>query len=164
MMRNRSGLIIFLFVLLIIIIMAQNGSLSRMFGGTGNGTPGFFVQPAETNRPLIFSTTAPNSGLILPTAYYPTAYIAPVYSPTYTPGYSGNVNNNNNVNAAPPVGIVSASGQCIVPNGWQPYTIQAGETLALIAQLYNLTSDQLAAANCMSNPDLIYEGQVIAVP
>jgi hypothetical protein len=161
-MRNRSGLIIFLFVVLIIVIMTQNGSLRRLFNG--DGSSGFSIQPSVTNRPLVFNTAVPNSGYIIPTAYIPTAYIAPVYAPTLTPVFSGNVNNNSAISTAPPVGVVSATGQCIVPNGWQPYTIQAGETLALIAQVYNLTVEQIAAANCMSNPDLIYEGQIIAVP
>jgi LysM repeat protein len=52
----------------------------------------------------------------------------------------------------------------VVPNGWVAYTIQSGETLALIAQRYNLTVQQLASANCMDNPDLIFADQVIAVP
>jgi LysM repeat protein len=51
-----------------------------------------------------------------------------------------------------------------VPNGWVAYTVQAGDTLAAIAASYNLTVDQLAAANCLQDPDLIYEGQVLAVP
>jgi hypothetical protein len=163
-MRNRSGLILFLIAVLIIVIMAQNGSLNRLFGGAGSGSSGFFIEPAPTTRPLIFNTAVPNSNYIMPTAYLPTAYIAPVYAPTLTPRFSGNVNTGSTGATPPPVGVVSATGQCIVPNGWRPYTIQAGETLAVIAQLYNLTADQIAAANCMTNPDLIYEGQIIAVP
>ncbi len=43
------------------------------------------------------------------------------------------------------------------------HTIQRGETLASIASQYGLTSDQLAAQNNISNPNLIYAGQQLIV-
>lgn len=45
------------------------------------------------------------------------------------------------------------------------YTVQSGDTLFLIARRFGLTLDAVIAANPgIRNPDLIYPGQVIAVP
>lgn len=44
------------------------------------------------------------------------------------------------------------------------YTVQKGDTLSAIAPKYNTTWQALAAANGISNPNLIYEGQVLRVP
>ena len=51
-----------------------------------------------------------------------------------------------------------------IQGSYPAYTVQAGETLAVIAQRYSLTVEQMAAANCVQNPDLIYEDQTLAVP
>ena len=160
-MRRRATLTLVLFLILLLIILAQNGALNNLFVGLSNVTPIFYgptAAPFATGRPLSFSTLPPSSG-VLPAPLGPTAYLPPAYAPTY-PAAQGQ--SQPTVNGAP-VGVV-ANGQCIVPNGWVPYTIQEGDTLAIIAGNYNLTVDQLAAANCLTNPDLIYAGQVIAVP
>ncbi len=44
------------------------------------------------------------------------------------------------------------------------YTVQRGDTLSRIAVRYNTTVAQLAALNNISNPNLIYGGQVLKVP
>jgi spore coat assembly protein SafA len=45
------------------------------------------------------------------------------------------------------------------------YTVQPGDTMFLIAQKFGLDLDALIAANRqITNPDLIYPGQVINVP
>jgi LysM repeat protein len=44
------------------------------------------------------------------------------------------------------------------------YTVQANDALAKIAQMYNTTIQELAAANCLSNPDIIRVGQELRVP
>ncbi len=148
-MRDRSALVLFILIILLIFILAQNGMLGSLFSGTGfvAGTP---VPAIPTVPPLFYATTVP----VLPPAYAPTAYGAPTYPPaSYATPIPGGVS-----------GGVSQNGQCIVPNGWVAYTVQSGDTLAAIAANYNLTVDQLARANCLQNPDLIYEGEVIAVP
>jgi hypothetical protein len=165
-MRSRASLVLFLFFILLIIVLAQNGSLNGLVSGVVNSTPNFYsitARPFATTGAPIYATVAPGNS-IMPTAYLPTSYLPPAYAPTY-PGAVSQPQQPLNVTAAAPVaGVRDANGQCIVPNGWIPYTIQSGETLAGIAQSYNLTVDQLAAANCLDNPDLIYEGQVLAVP
>lgn len=46
----------------------------------------------------------------------------------------------------------------------QPYTVQAGETLSEIAKAFNVDADTLLALNGLTDPDAIYEGQVLLVP
>jgi LysM repeat protein len=44
------------------------------------------------------------------------------------------------------------------------YTVQRGDILARIAQRYGVTVSQIAFANNISNPSLIYAGQVLVIP
>lgn len=44
------------------------------------------------------------------------------------------------------------------------YTVKQGDTLSAIARKYNTTYQVLAAYNGISNPNLIYPGQVIRIP
>lgn len=44
------------------------------------------------------------------------------------------------------------------------YTVQSGDTLSVIASDYGTTVDALVSANNISNPNLIYVGQVIEIP
>lgn len=44
------------------------------------------------------------------------------------------------------------------------HTVQPGETLFSIARRYGLTVEQVAAANGITNPALIYAGQVLVIP
>ncbi len=44
------------------------------------------------------------------------------------------------------------------------YTVRAGDTLFRIAQRFSLTTAQLAAANGITNPNLIYAGQTLTIP
>src|SRR5688572_3818337 len=44
------------------------------------------------------------------------------------------------------------------------HVVQAGETLFSIARRYGLTVEQVAAANGITNPGLIYIGQVLTIP
>jgi LysM repeat protein len=46
----------------------------------------------------------------------------------------------------------------------QIHVVARGETLAAIATLYGLTVQQIAAANGIANPDLIYVGQRLVIP
>lgn len=47
---------------------------------------------------------------------------------------------------------------------WVEYTVKSGDTLSSIANKYNTTVDILVEKNNISNPNLIYKGQVILVP
>jgi len=57
------------------------------------------------------------------------------------------------------------------PNASQPidanpveHTVQAGETLSLIAQRYNLTLESIMATNAIPNPNILSVGQVLTLP
>ncbi|HLY27026.1 MAG TPA: LysM peptidoglycan-binding domain-containing protein [Aggregatilineales bacterium] len=161
-MRSRAITVLLLIGLFLLVILAQTGSLSNVFSALSLTTAiptDINGRPVVTARPIIFSTAVPPGVTIYPTYYVPTT-VYPVYAPTY-PGQPAPVGQPTTV---PSGGIVSPDGQCIVPNGWVQYTIQSGDTIAAIASSYGLSVQTLAAANCMQNPDLIYPGQVLAVP
>ena len=147
-MRSRTRLMVFILIVVVVFVLAQNGMLGSLFGAT----------PFPLGRPLVFVTASGNQVLApsnLPTSYAPAyASQAPPQQPI-VPGVTQTL---------VPSGVAASGGQCIVPSGWVAYTVQAGETLAVIAQRYNLTAEQMAASNCLPNPDLIYEAQVLAVP
>lgn len=46
----------------------------------------------------------------------------------------------------------------------QTYVVQAGDSLLSIARRFGVTTKDLQAANNLSNPDLIYPGQVLVIP
>ena len=48
--------------------------------------------------------------------------------------------------------------------GTSSYIVKNGDTLSAIARIYNTTYQVLAEYNGISNPDLIYPGQVINIP
>jgi len=52
---------------------------------------------------------------------------------------------------------------CPLPADWQRYIVGPFDTLALIAQRFNLSSDELARANCLAQPSVTV-GQAIYVP
>lgn len=164
-MRNRGSIIPVIVIILFVIALAQNGVLGNLLTSlTASLSTGLSNQntfgptPLPPGQPLV---SFPSSGkqVLLPSD------MPAVYAPTYPPQAQPQSPVLAGEAQTPvPVGIVGASGQCVVPSGWVAYTIQAGETLAVIAQRYNLTAEQIAAANCLQNPDLIYEAQELAVP
>lgn len=70
------------------------------------------------------------------------------------------------VNAAPPVGIVTTTQPpttTSLPNS-QTYTVDSGDTLSGIARRYSTTVSMLLALNAFPNPDALAVGQRIVVP
>lgn len=53
---------------------------------------------------------------------------------------------------------------CFPRNDWPIYTVVRGDTLGSIARRVGSTTGELAAANCLTNPDLISNGQGLRVP
>lgn len=64
-----------------------------------------------------------------------------------------------------PTAPISATAQPTVAGSCPPtHTVVAGENLFRIALRYNLTLQQLAAANGITNPDSLQVGQVLTIP
>lgn len=53
---------------------------------------------------------------------------------------------------------------CPPPPGWVPYTVEAGDSLGLLAAQTNSSLAELVAANCLTDPNQIYSGQVLYLP
>ncbi|MEM9774910.1 MAG: LysM peptidoglycan-binding domain-containing protein, partial [Chloroflexota bacterium] len=49
-------------------------------------------------------------------------------------------------------------------NEQRTHTVQRGQTLGQIARLYGVTANQIASANQLLNVNLIYVGQILAIP
>jgi len=63
-----------------------------------------------------------------------------------------------------PVGGTTGTGGCTPRADWPTITIGDGDTLSGIAARVGSTVDDLATANCLSNPGAIMSGQTIHVP
>jgi LysM repeat protein len=53
---------------------------------------------------------------------------------------------------------------CTPRTDWPEYTVQSGDTLYSIALRSDSTVDTLQAANCLADPNAIFEGQSLRVP
>ena len=58
----------------------------------------------------------------------------------------------------------TAPPSCTPRTDWPEYTVQAGDTLYSIALRSDSTQATLQAANCLSDPNKIFEGQSLRVP
>ena len=58
----------------------------------------------------------------------------------------------------------TGSGASVSTSSTINYTVQAGDTLSGIAEEYGTTVNTLVALNGISNPNLIYVGQVLKIP
>lgn len=52
----------------------------------------------------------------------------------------------------------------VVPDGWQEYVLQRGDTLYELAQAFNTSTEELITVNCIENEDAIRAGDVLSVP
>lgn len=121
-------------LLLIAALMAAAFACSLSTGGDAVATP----------------TSLPTSFAGLPTATgQPTATSQPTPLPTpfatLTP-------------------LPTSAPSCVIRTDWPTIVVQAGDTLFGIALWTGTTVDQLAQANCLSNPNAIAAGQVLRVP
>ena len=53
---------------------------------------------------------------------------------------------------------------CAVPGNWVQYTIEDGDSLGALAQATGTTIQNIVAANCLTDPDTLFTGQVIYLP
>jgi LysM repeat protein len=125
-------------VLMIVLLVFAVGC------GSDNGTPG----PAQEDAaPDVNATpTVDESPRIGPDAELP---------PTWTPAAT---------NAAATPQTAGEEGPAGGTEGQETYTVQAGDTLAEIAAAFGVTLDALAAANNITNVDVIEVDQVLIIP
>jgi LysM repeat protein len=120
-------------------------------------TPGpDFIAPtaAPTDAAVAALPTEPTAASM--TGEQPSSMVAPL--PTQRAGSSAGGNSRpTETDPTPP--------DCQVNTEWTAvYTVVSGDRLSLIADRYQLTTAQLATANCIDNPDRIRVGQVLIVP
>ncbi len=59
--------------------------------------------------------------------------------------------------------VTDKGGDMVMENSQVTYTVKPGDTLGGIAKMFNTTVAKLAAANNISNPNLIYPGQKLVI-
>ena len=84
------------------------------------------------------------------------------------PGVSGSVDedyHNGPLGSAPPApATTTTTTTAPATSSGQTYTVQAGDTLSAIAARFGTTVDAIAAANDITDPDVIGVGQVLKIP
>ncbi len=108
----------------------------------------------RTNLPTLIPTRPMNLTLT-PGTVIPAGTLAFPVTPTFT--LAGGAQPGT-VNTAP------TRANCVVQANWPVYTVAAGDTLGVIAEVTGATVDQLVQANCLSSTELIFVGQQIRVP
>ena len=53
---------------------------------------------------------------------------------------------------------------CAVPANWIQYTVEDGDSLGALANATQVTVQDLVTANCLSDADTLFTGQVIYLP
>ena len=114
----------------------EQGQLIAAVGSTGY----------STGPHLHFEIHRPNQGAVDPIAYLTGATTLP--SPTSREA----------LNASEPDQEQSSE------MNFQRYKVAAGDTLAQISQVFDLTIDHLATVNGIANPDLIFTGTALRIP
>lgn len=55
-------------------------------------------------------------------------------------------------------------GNCTPPANWVQYTVEVGDSLGALAEATGTTLQNLITANCLTDPDTLFTGQVIYLP
>ncbi|HLA44035.1 MAG TPA: LysM peptidoglycan-binding domain-containing protein, partial [Aggregatilineales bacterium] len=102
----------------------------------------------------------------------PTAALIPTSSPGLSPTINLTASPISQLNATPTQSVFTQPTSAAPPTvtnctprtDWQIYTVQAGDTLGVIADSVGSNVQALTAGNCLANPDSIFVGQQIRVP
>jgi nucleoid-associated protein YgaU len=90
----------------------------------------------------------------------PTVRPAPTLFPSITPlGFFATLGA-----TPPPASGGTVDGDCPIPAGWVAYVVQAGDSLFALANATGTTSDGIASANCLDDPDSVFVGQTLYLP
>ena len=106
--------------------------------------------PFPTSDPLTFTTPIPASGQSLTTI---------TLTPTLDVTGAGMGDGSTTGGA-----LTSSNPNCPQPVGWILYTIEAGDTLGLLSVQTDTPVADLQTANCITDVDTLYSGQVIYLP
>jgi len=167
---------------LLVLVSALTGALFSMFSTPAADTtsaqarqnqnlveaPPTFIRSSNVNAILATVTPQPsptNTLLPPPTFEPPTATPtpSPVPSLTPTPTISLNIEIAGLHGAETPT--PTSTPGCTPREDWHlTYTVQFDDTLSAIADRYGTWVDELAAANCITDKNLIVVGQVLRVP
>lgn len=116
--------------------------MTGCFGGGGGNDD----ESSETT--VATTTTAPTVSVVTPVVP-PVAPPAPTAAPVPAPTIAAPV----------PVPTTAAPASSSLT-----YTIQSGDTLAAIADRFNVSVDDIVSANSIDNPDVISVGQQLTIP
>ncbi|MBN1963920.1 MAG: LysM peptidoglycan-binding domain-containing protein [Anaerolineae bacterium] len=179
-MQRDSGLLTFFFLIgiasviglmAIVLLLAADASpnvLAQQLTAAPSGQSGQAAQVAtETIPPYTpLATLTPSQTLLPPPTFEPpTATPIPSSTATFTatPVYEVNVSIpglHGGETATP-----TTTPGCEVREDWHlTYTVQFDDALERIANRYGLYTSELAAGNCIEDPDVLREGQVLHVP
>jgi len=97
----------------------------------------------------------PTAGPVQPTQAVTS--ISPTLFASITPlGFSGG----SNATVVP----VNGGTPCAIPGTWVQYTVQSGDSLGDLASATGVSIQDIVNANCLTDPDTLYTGQVIYLP
>ena len=136
MKRRKFGKCIFLGAAAVFALV-----LAGCFGGGGDDESSETTTSTTTSSAPTVQTLAPVPAPVQP----PTPTAAPPPAPT---------------TAAPPPAPTTAA----PASGGLTYTVQSGDTLAAIADRFNVTVDEIISANNIQNADVISIGQQFIIP
>ena len=136
MKRRKFGKCIFLGAAAVFALV-----LAGCFGGGGDDESSETTTPTTTTSATTVQTLASVPAPVQP----PTPTAAPPPAPT---------------TAAPPPAPTTAA----PASGGLTYTVQSGDTLAAIADRFNVTVDEIISANNIQNADVISIGQQFIIP
>jgi LysM repeat protein len=145
--QARSGRLVAAGVVVLVIL---GGALTAAVAGSGGLDLGRLLGPGVTASPTASPT--PSAAPATPSVSTPSSESPPTVTvaPSPTP-------------APTPVPTPPPTPQATPPPP-QTYVVQAGDTLALIAQRFGATVDAIQAANGIEDPNEIVIGQVLIIP
>lgn len=154
---------------LVCVAAAALGLLIATLMGTGQGGEPIAFQLPATATPGAASPepaagaatgTAPPTGTPAPTA---TATARATSAPAATATRAATATAPT-PRATAPAGATAAATATATGGPFTAYTVQPGDTLKAIAELYGVTVQELIAANELPNPDSLTVGTVVRVP
>lgn len=153
----RTGL----YVLLVVGVLFASACTLDGSAGVTVGTPTFtllatFPPPVAADESAVTAEAPPAIVVTAVTEIAQVTQVEPVVAVTQVVATPAPIAQN--------VIVPTQDPNCVPPAGWQPYTVVVGDTLGTLAIRTFSSVAELATANCIVTPDLIYTGQTLYVP